>query len=70
MNKSQFLENQQLLTADEVAEYIHVSKSTLYSYRANGIGPRYILLNNRIIRYLKSDVEEWLSAQKIQTFNE
>ena len=57
--------NNNLMTTREVAVYIGVAVSTLLAYRAAGTGPRYIKIGLRLVRYYKSDVDAWLSAQKI-----
>ncbi len=50
-----------LLSIDEVAEMLDVPKTTLYSWRATGKGPRSVLLPNRRVKYRLKDVEEWLA---------
>jgi len=57
--------DEQLMTTKEVSAYIGVAVSTLLLYRAMGTGPRYIKILRRLVRYYKSDVDAWLTAQKI-----
>lgn len=51
-----------LLTTKEVAEFIGVAPFTVAKYRMKGIGPKYIQLGQKVIRYRKSDVEEWIET--------
>lgn len=51
-----------LLHPIEVARILRVSERTLERYRQLGIGPRYIKLGNRLIRYLMIDVEQWTQS--------
>lgn len=49
-----------LLTTQQVAEIIGISPDTIARYRRQGNGPKYLRLGNNLIRYRRSDVEEWL----------
>ncbi|MHA7248027.1 helix-turn-helix transcriptional regulator [Arthrobacter tecti] len=51
-----------LLTFDEVADYLSVSKSTLYSWRSREKGPKGISVG-RFVRYRRSDVDAWLQSE-------
>lgn len=55
---------EQLMTTKEVATYLGVAVSTLLLYRATGEGPAYIKILRRLVRYRKSDVDNWLENQK------
>lgn len=50
-----------LLTPKEAATFLRVSESFLAKSRMRGDGPRYRKLS-RAIRYLKSDLLDWLKA--------
>lgn len=52
-----------LLDTKELAEYLGVAISTLRQYRLDGKGPAYIKIGH-LVRYRKSDVEEWLTSQE------
>jgi excisionase family DNA binding protein len=52
-----------LLDTKELAEYLGVAISTLRQYRLDGKGPAYIKIGH-LVRYRKSDVEEWLISQE------
>ena len=49
-----------LMTADELAEYLGVPRTTLHNWRQRGIGPASIKLG-RHIRYKVSDVETYVN---------
>jgi excisionase family DNA binding protein len=53
----------ELLTIDEVARYLKLPKSTLYSWHHRGEGPRPFKLGKHL-RYRATEVEEWLESQR------
>lgn len=55
------LQSEPLLTTKEVALFAGVSEYTMSRYRMDGIGPNYIKLGPKMIRYRRSDVEEWVN---------
>ncbi|WP_408921876.1 helix-turn-helix transcriptional regulator [Corynebacterium tuberculostearicum] len=55
------IENDTLDTA-AAAKQIGVAASTLNSWRSRKKGPKYIRIAGRI-RYLKTDVQEWLENE-------
>lgn len=52
----------QLLTAAQAADYLGLHPTTLASWRVQGIGPKYIKIGARNVRYRDSDIETWLEA--------
>ncbi len=54
--------NNNLLTTQQLAEYLGVAVSTLIQYRRDGNGPTYIKLGH-LVRYRMQDVESWLEAK-------
>ena len=58
---------EKMMTTKEVSKYLRISEAALYEYRRTGTGPNYVRLNDRLVRYRKSDVDEWLNAKKIET---
>lgn len=50
-------------TADELAARFRLARSTLFSWRKAGKGPRSIRVGGRVL-YRASDVEEWLADQE------
>jgi len=52
-----------VMTTEEVARYLGVNKKTLDRMRGRGDGPRYLRLTSKIIRYRRTDIEEFLVAR-------
>jgi predicted DNA-binding transcriptional regulator AlpA len=52
-----------LMTAAAVSEYLSIAESTLALYRMAGTGPKFIKVLDRMVRYRRRDVDEWLDAQ-------
>lgn len=57
---------EKLMTAKEVSKHLRISEAALYIFRRSGTGPNYIRLNDRLVRYRKSDIDEWLNAKNIK----
>lgn len=55
---------QPFATRKAVAEYLALPPSTLAAWAHRGIGPKYTLIG-RSARYAWSDVESWLSVQRV-----
>ena len=55
--------NAELWGVDEVATYLRVPKQTLYQWRTRHYGPPGCRVG-KYVRYLPSDVEAWVKAQK------
>jgi predicted DNA-binding transcriptional regulator AlpA len=53
---------EEILTSEQTAALLHVTTRTLQKWRAQGRGPRHLEPEPNIIRYKKSDVEEWLES--------
>ena len=53
-----------LLTVNEVAKYLHVSKSTVYSWTHMGFIPHYKLPKG--VRFRVSDIDKWINARKVK----
>lgn len=51
-----------LATPPEVAEHCRVSEKTLANWRYLSIGPKWIKLGGRDVRYRWDDVDAWLDA--------
>ena len=50
---------QHRLRANEAAEYMRVSRSTLAKWRMRSEGPRYHRCGPRIVYYLKEEIDAW-----------
>ena len=58
------MNDKNLMTTKQVAEYIGIGMSTLLLYRMNRTGPRFIKILRRLVRYDRADVDAWLAEQK------
>lgn len=54
--------SEQLLSIEDVADYLHVPVSTVYQWRSKQYGPPGMKVG-RHVRYRRSDLERWLDAQ-------
>ena len=53
-----------LLSTSEAAAVLGLRPSTLDQWRWQGIGPNHIRISPRRIRYLRSDLDEWIVSQR------
>ncbi len=56
-----------LLTPKEAAEFLGIPSGTLAQWRSQRRGPPYIKLEERLVRYRRSDLEEYLSGHLVDT---
>ena len=54
---------EQLIDQTEAAKVLGVEPRTLEGWRYHGIGPAFIRLSERAVRYKLSALERWLSEQ-------
>lgn len=66
VNPTRSIDGVELLTAENVAEFLGVSKQALLIWREEGSGPNYLCLGSRTIRYPKAEVLKWLNASLVQ----
>jgi predicted DNA-binding transcriptional regulator AlpA len=52
----------QLMTPDQLATFLQVDTERLYEWRSRGVGPRFVKLSAREVRYAWRDVREWLES--------
>jgi len=57
----------EFFSINELAEYLNIKKSTLYSFVRNGDLPHYRI--GRIIRFKRTDIESWLEEHRSETVN-
>lgn len=57
-------ETDQGMTEEEAASYLALKKATLNKWRVQGIGPAFVKVSARCIRYMKSDLAKWLAERK------
>ncbi|WEV41613.1 helix-turn-helix domain-containing protein [Bifidobacterium sp. ESL0682] len=55
------LEDDEILTSQQAADTLKVTRNYLSQLRFQGEGPVFIQCGRRTIRYWKSDIQKWLS---------
>jgi excisionase family DNA binding protein len=53
---------EQLWTIEQAADYLLMSKQTLYAWRCRGYGPPSYRLGNQV-RYRPAEVRDWIDQQ-------
>lgn len=53
---------ERLLSTSEVARRLDVQANTLAKWRSVGLGPAFLRLGGRAVRYRESDVDAWLAS--------
>jgi len=59
--------NEIYLTPKQAAEFLSVSKYTLQNQRSQRVGPPFVKLRNRLVRYKKSDLIAYLEKDRVMT---
>ena len=55
-----------LLTPDDVARMMRVSRRTVITWRYRGKGPRCVHVTHNCVRYRMSEVRKWLNGKEQQ----
>lgn len=55
----------ELLSQRQVAARLGVSARTIEGWRARGVGPPFLRLSARAVRYRSSDIEQWLDQRRV-----
>ena len=58
-----------LLSADDAANFLNLSASTLAKMRLSGKSPKYIKMGRRVA-YRMTDLESWIDAQSFRSTSE
>ncbi len=58
-----------LLTTEEAARYVALSRSTLEKMRVTGGGPRFFK-NPHAVRYRRADLDAWISSKVVGSTSE
>lgn len=53
-----------LMTINDLSDYLGISVNTLYQWRSKHYGPRGVRMG-RYVRYRPKDVEAWLDEQAV-----
>jgi predicted DNA-binding transcriptional regulator AlpA len=59
-------EDGELMTEQEVADLLRVSLSAVKRLRFKGTGPRYIRISQRVVRYPRKDVLDWMQRGGVE----
>tara|TARA_E500000318_G_scaffold112056_1_gene133736 strand:+ start:2393 stop:2614 length:222 start_codon:yes stop_codon:yes gene_type:complete len=62
-------ENLIVISADQVANMLGLSKSTLAKMRLSGNGPAYSKLGRRVV-YRPEDVDAWIASRRFRSTSE
>lgn len=58
------MQDDALLTTEDVAALLKVKPATLKQWRHARKGPKFISLGRRMVRYRRSDVDEWIRSRE------
>ncbi|MEE2529156.1 DNA-binding protein [Pseudarthrobacter sp. J75] len=61
---------EELVSPVALAEYLGTTTGALAQMRYRGIGPKFIKLGAKAVRYSMSDVNAWLAANTMQCTSE
>jgi predicted DNA-binding transcriptional regulator AlpA len=62
--KETIIPTNELLTIDQVCEYLQVKPSALAQLRYTGRGPAYFAPTAKTIRYDKADIDKWIADSR------
>ena len=57
---------QNLLNAEDAAQFLSLSQSTLAKMRLSGNSPRYVKMGRRVA-YRQNDLESWIETQSFRS---
>jgi len=55
-----------LLTPKEAAEFLCVPEGTLAQWRSQRRGPAFLKLEDRLVRYRRSDLERYIASKMVE----
>lgn len=56
---------EKLMKPKDVAKRLRVSEGALAQMRYRGIGPNYVKINARNVRYRATDVHQWIETKSV-----
>lgn len=59
------IEHQDTLTPKQAARYVGISEATLRLWRAEGRGPRYFRAGQKLVRYRRIDLDQWIQSRLV-----
>ena len=54
----------EVMTPAEAAEFLSVTVESLFRWRKDATGPKYSRVNDRVIRYLRDDLIDWIRDRR------
>ncbi|MFZ5708833.1 MAG: helix-turn-helix transcriptional regulator [Pseudomonadota bacterium] len=54
----------EVMTPAEAAEFLSVTVESLFRWRKDATGPKYSRVNDRVIRYLRDDLIDWIREHR------
>lgn len=57
--------SEKLLTAADVAELIGVAPGLLAEWRSRRVGPPFLKLSHKVVRYDPATVRKWMAARQV-----
>lgn len=60
----------ELLSIEEAAAVLGISRGHMANMRVNGTGPAFVKLGSRTVRYDRWDLENWLLTMKRRSTSE
>ena len=58
------------LNTSQASEYTGLAEATLEGLRTRGGGPRFVRYGRKAVRYLKSDLDEYMAARAVYSTSE
>lgn len=56
-------DRQDTLTPKQAAKYVGISEAALRLWRAERKGPRYFRAGEKLVRYRRADLDQWIEAR-------
>lgn len=54
------------LTTARAAQYTSLSEEALRAHRSRGTGPRFSRIGHKTVLYSISDLDKWITAQRVE----
>ncbi len=55
----------QLISEQDAADFLAHPVKTLQGWRCQGIGPAFVRISGRSIRYRRCDLQEWIESKRV-----
>jgi predicted DNA-binding transcriptional regulator AlpA len=59
------VESESLISQRNAAAFLNLSVRTMEGMRSRGVGPKFVRLSARCVRYRWSDVQAWLETREV-----